>query len=84
MIACILGSVGLFLTFLGSIFLIWSDRYSSKISDDDTETTGALNVEIPSKEEKRKSKKLYNYGLWFLCGGFLCQFIERIVLLFVK
>ena len=48
-------------SFFGSIFLIRSAKYSSKISDDDVKTMG-LKVTIPSKEEERKSKKLYNRG----------------------
>ncbi|MDP2788811.1 MAG: hypothetical protein Q8O46_02030 [bacterium] len=79
-----LGDIGLFLTFLGSALLIYSAKYSSKISDDDVETSGALSVTTPSKEEKRKSKTAYNCGLWSLCIGFLFQFVERIVPLFIR
>ena len=72
------GTLGLFLTFLGSIFLIWSAKYNSKISDDKVKTIG-LTIEIPSKREKKRAKELYNCGLWFLFFGFLLQLIEKIL-----
>ena len=78
------GTLGLFLTFLGSIFLIWSGKYKPNLNDNDVKSMGAIKIKLPSKREKKRSKELYNCGLWFLFFGFLFQFIERIAPLFIR